>query len=159
MAQNCRSSSRSVRVPLKFGDSIYNHNGKKMNKNGVDSNQNSHDNGENLGKMKLGLQIQRRMKFNWEIFVDVNTIHVNVDEPVEGDSIVNMNGNENMNSDNNGDRKTYIKSYANMVKQNDNPVDNKLSFRPTKINEDGSEFVIFDKALVQKGSQYRKLIV
>lgn len=50
-----------------------------------------------------------------------------------------------MNNVNSGDKDNNTQTYANIVKQSENNVKNKLSFRPTIMNEDGSEFVVFDE--------------
>nr|GEX17593.1 RNA-directed DNA polymerase, eukaryota, reverse transcriptase zinc-binding domain protein [Tanacetum cinerariifolium] len=58
-----------------------------------------------------------------------------------------------------GIRRRSQKTYANMVTKDMKVVHNKLDFVPTVINEEGSEFVIFDETLVEKGSAYWKLTV
>ncbi|GJT87226.1 hypothetical protein Tco_1068943 [Tanacetum coccineum] len=50
-------------------------------------------------------------------------------------------------------------TYANMVTKELKDVDNKLSFVPTEVSDDGSEVVIFDEALVSKGNIQWKLSV
>ncbi|GJY60321.1 hypothetical protein Tco_0460978 [Tanacetum coccineum] len=52
-----------------------------------------------------------------------------------------------------------VKSYANVVTKDVMYVDNKLNFIPTKVTDKGCEVVIFDEALVNKGSNQWKLIV
>ncbi|GJQ91963.1 RNA-directed DNA polymerase, eukaryota, reverse transcriptase zinc-binding domain protein [Tanacetum coccineum] len=51
------------------------------------------------------------------------------------------------------------RTYAKVVTKDMKIVDNKLNFIPTKINEEGSEIVVFDEALVAKGSAQWKLTV
>ncbi|GJQ95931.1 RNA-directed DNA polymerase, eukaryota, reverse transcriptase zinc-binding domain protein [Tanacetum coccineum] len=102
----------------------------------------------------------------------------------EEDEMVNNNGKESMESENeqigtdrggkekreenvdrlkgNNDHKENINSgstYAKMVTKDMQIVNNKLDFMPTEINEDGSEIVIFDEDLVDKGSVQWKLTV
>jgi hypothetical protein len=50
-------------------------------------------------------------------------------------------------------------TYAKMVTKGTRTVDNRLSFVPTEISNEGSEIVIFDEDLVQKGSSQWKLTV
>ncbi|GJT03879.1 bifunctional inhibitor/plant lipid transfer protein/seed storage helical domain-containing protein [Tanacetum coccineum] len=52
-----------------------------------------------------------------------------------------------------------VKSYANVVTKDVMYVDNKLNFIPTEVTDKGCEVVIFDEALVNKGSNQWKLIV
>ncbi|GJZ17124.1 RNA-directed DNA polymerase, eukaryota, reverse transcriptase zinc-binding domain protein [Tanacetum coccineum] len=52
-----------------------------------------------------------------------------------------------------------VKSYANVVTQDVKYADNKLNFIPTEVTEEGCEVVIFDEALVDKGSTQWKLTV
>nr|GEV37454.1 hypothetical protein [Tanacetum cinerariifolium] len=51
------------------------------------------------------------------------------------------------------------RTYAIVVNNDVMIADNKLSFIPTELNEEGSEVVIFDEALVDKGSAQWKLTV
>ncbi|GJX81118.1 RNA-directed DNA polymerase, eukaryota, reverse transcriptase zinc-binding domain protein [Tanacetum coccineum] len=51
------------------------------------------------------------------------------------------------------------KSESKMVTKDMKIINNKLAFTPTVINEEGSEIVIFDEALVEKGSAQWKLTV
>ncbi|GJS92500.1 zinc knuckle CX2CX4HX4C containing protein [Tanacetum coccineum] len=51
------------------------------------------------------------------------------------------------------------KSYANMVTKDLKIVDNKLNYIPTEINEEGSKVVVFDEALVDKGSGQWRLTI
>ncbi|GJU22273.1 RNA-directed DNA polymerase, eukaryota, reverse transcriptase zinc-binding domain protein [Tanacetum coccineum] len=51
------------------------------------------------------------------------------------------------------------KTYAKMVTKDLKVVNNNLDFVPTVINEEGSEFIIFDEALVEKRSAQWKLTV
>ncbi|GJX43273.1 hypothetical protein Tco_0259949 [Tanacetum coccineum] len=48
--------------------------------------------------------------------------------------------------------KNNHRTYAKMVTKDMKIVNNKLAFVPTIINEEGSEFVIFDETLVEKCS-------
>ncbi|GJW60304.1 RNA-directed DNA polymerase, eukaryota, reverse transcriptase zinc-binding domain protein [Tanacetum coccineum] len=66
-----------------------------------------------------------------------------------GDNYENLNGNWY----NNGS------TYAKMVTKDLKLDDNKLDFVPTELNEEGDGIVIFDEALVDKGSSQWKLIV
>ncbi|GKD86137.1 hypothetical protein Tco_1357291, partial [Tanacetum coccineum] len=62
----------------------------------------------------------------------------------------------------NNEQKENINSgstYAKMVTKGMHIVNNKLYFIPTEINKDGSEIVIFDEDLVDKGSVQWKLTV
>ncbi|GJY36109.1 RNA-directed DNA polymerase, eukaryota, reverse transcriptase zinc-binding domain protein [Tanacetum coccineum] len=62
----------------------------------------------------------------------------------------------------NNEQKENINSgstYAKMVTKGMQIVNNKLDFIPTEINEDGSEIMIFDEDLVDKGSVQWKLTV
>ncbi|GKA68338.1 reverse transcriptase domain, reverse transcriptase zinc-binding domain protein, partial [Tanacetum coccineum] len=52
-----------------------------------------------------------------------------------------------------------VKSYANVVTKDVMYVDNKLNFIPTEVTDEGCEVVIFDEALVDKGSNQWKLTV
>ncbi|GKG54067.1 hypothetical protein Tco_0557590, partial [Tanacetum coccineum] len=51
------------------------------------------------------------------------------------------------------------RTYAKMVSKDVKMVNNKLDFVPTVFNEEGTEFVIFDEDLVEKGSAQWKLTV
>ncbi|GJT35155.1 hypothetical protein Tco_0925574 [Tanacetum coccineum] len=51
-----------------------------------------------------------------------------------------------------GSNRTEIDTYAKMVTQDLKIVDNKLSFVPTELNEEGGEIVIFDEAFMDKGN-------
>ncbi|GJZ21103.1 hypothetical protein Tco_0558142 [Tanacetum coccineum] len=69
---------------------------------------------------------------------------------------------DNQESDDGRNKKEDNKSqrtYANMVTKDMKVVNNKLDFVHTVINEEGSEFVIFDETLVEKGSAQWKLTV
>ncbi|GJW20731.1 hypothetical protein Tco_0031353 [Tanacetum coccineum] len=74
---------------------------------------------------------------------------------------------DNMSNDGSGDKCKNLNdikhnngsTYAKMVTKDLKIVDNKLSFVPTEINEEGGEIVIFDEALVDKGSAKWKLTI
>ncbi|PWA37166.1 hypothetical protein CTI12_AA593070 [Artemisia annua] len=57
-----------------------------------------------------------------------------------------------------GSSRKYIgNTYARMVAKDIKSVDNKLSFVPTEISDEGSDIVIFDEELVNKGTAQWKL--
>ncbi|PWA66526.1 RNA-directed DNA polymerase, eukaryota, Reverse transcriptase zinc-binding domain protein [Artemisia annua] len=105
--------------------------------NGDRSNEVTAKEGEDQNQMlsELGTEAE-----NQQEVMMVNTVSENVD--IAKTNVVNdKNGTEN--------RKTY----ANMVLNNSDGLDNKLCHIPTKISEDGSEFVIFDEEIVTEGSK------
>ncbi|GKA07497.1 RNA-directed DNA polymerase, eukaryota, reverse transcriptase zinc-binding domain protein [Tanacetum coccineum] len=65
----------------------------------------------------------------------------------------------NRNDRNEYEASNTQKTYAKVVTKDLKVVNNKLDFIPTVINEEGSEFVIFDEDLVEKESAQWKLTV
>ncbi|GJZ97390.1 RNA-directed DNA polymerase, eukaryota, reverse transcriptase zinc-binding domain protein [Tanacetum coccineum] len=65
----------------------------------------------------------------------------------------------NNNGSNQGNNSSDGKTYAKMVTKGIQVTSNKLDYIPTELNEDGSEIIVFDEAMVDKGSVQWKLTV
>ncbi|PWA56332.1 hypothetical protein CTI12_AA420710 [Artemisia annua] len=66
--------------------------------------------------------------------------------------------NKTVSTENVGSSRNDIgNTYARMVAKDIKSVDNKLSFVPTEISDEGSDIVIFDEELVNKGTAQWKL--
>ncbi|GJX87693.1 RNA-directed DNA polymerase, eukaryota, reverse transcriptase zinc-binding domain protein [Tanacetum coccineum] len=131
-------------------------NGGVKSKDGVGSEENAQKN-----------QVEKRNE-------DIEMEDVRVVECLDvesGKSECNTSRNMRVNGSNESDKKgteqkgndyevNYSqRTYAKMVTKDMKIVNNKLDFVPTVISKEGSEIVIFDEALVEKGSAQWKLIV
>nr|GEW25125.1 hypothetical protein [Tanacetum cinerariifolium] len=99
------------------------------------------DNGINVSPTLINVDHNKRNRGN--------SNNVNIDNNTVNDK----------NGDNSKDMNRNTRSYASVVQKNEYKLDTSLCFRPTKVNEDGSEFVVFDEELVSKRRMKWKLTV
>ncbi|GJY24300.1 RNA-directed DNA polymerase, eukaryota, reverse transcriptase zinc-binding domain protein [Tanacetum coccineum] len=162
MSTNNRSSRRQVKLPMKFSDHVMaNSSQRDVLNRSKEMNLNSNGN-----RNEMNVEEQNVMKSSQETPIkshaDENAEMSNRDSgnpKVEVKSNFADKCNSSMNCDNDkGDETdtesikiTSSMSYASMVKNDDIPQN--LDYIPTVINEEGIEVVIFDDALVKKGSE------
>ncbi|PWA39327.1 hypothetical protein CTI12_AA572880 [Artemisia annua] len=85
-----------------------------------------------------------------------NDANRNITIEIDGDS-----ANIVVNETNNHVNQNVAKTYAHMVLNGDNAVNNKLIFRPTEINEDGNEYVYdcLDMSNRQRKTDYARVLL
>ncbi|GJW58997.1 zinc finger, RanBP2-type containing protein [Tanacetum coccineum] len=153
---NRRSSSRRVRVPLRFGVTIYNHAGKNIKRNGDVSNQNSQISGDILGgnvsRVMNNKEIDNQLGDDEIRVCNVSKVNQEMDEKTGTQVDCDVSAPH-------VDCRVYDDIECLVTITAYSPMNKKLSFKPTVFNEDGNEFVVFEEELVNKGSQKWKLTV
>ncbi|GKC80829.1 RNA-directed DNA polymerase, eukaryota, reverse transcriptase zinc-binding domain protein [Tanacetum coccineum] len=169
MTTKNRSSKRRVKLPVKFKDHVMANSNKKdglskselidsdmgplraENRDFVENNSGSDESDGVFGCQGCdGIG---------EIEVNVN--EVSIDESKEDEIISGGIGIETDIEDSMDKTNSPVieKSYVAAVQKNNLKLDTSLCYKPTVIEEDGGEFVVFDEELVSKGSNKWKLTV
>lgn len=100
---------------------------------------------------------------------DSNNVNVNSADENSRNKMINVNDKEKDNvedgtnaslkADTLEKTKPQNNSYARIVKKDVKSINNKLNFVPTELTEEGSEVVVFDEELVNRGSVQWKLTI
>ncbi|GKB13881.1 retrovirus-related pol polyprotein from transposon TNT 1-94 [Tanacetum coccineum] len=175
MASNNISSRRQKKIPSKFVDHVMENQSQKKNDKGAQNetkeirvekvglNNGEDENGVGDESGVFGNRDKDHYNGRKSDATDIGTDSLSDLEPeVE---ILNDNSDDMKDVDNKDNEKvndtitktTKNESYVNMVKKDEAP--KKLNYKPTEINENGVEVVIFDEMIVKKGSERWNLTV
>ncbi|GJW84489.1 RNA-directed DNA polymerase, eukaryota, reverse transcriptase zinc-binding domain protein [Tanacetum coccineum] len=155
MASNNRSSRRQKKIPSKFVDHVMENQSQKKNDKGAENET------KEIGVEKVGLnngEDENGVGDESGVFANRDKDHYNGRKSdatdIGTDSLSNLEPEVEILNDNSDDMKD--------VDNKDNEKDEapkKLNYKPTEINENGVEVVIFDEMIVKKGSERWNLTV
>ncbi|GKE58692.1 RNA-directed DNA polymerase, eukaryota, reverse transcriptase zinc-binding domain protein [Tanacetum coccineum] len=165
-----KTSNRVTRIPLKFGDSVYNITSKK-NKHKIDNAEGNRDSGcneyddesrdsvdeEDCTKEDNGDSGKQGYEMDDAQVRD--EIRENVKESIESDKQKSKQSKNDQMHEMHDNDKNYNESYAKIVRSGYEELNKDLLYIPTGINENRDEDVIFEKELVREGSKKWQLTV